>query len=385
MKLGKLLRITTVSMSFRLLLKGQMNFMSQYFETHACSSPGWELDALEVEEATKTHPIEMERVPSPFKDLVSLRKLIALIRQLKPEIVHTHTPKAGLLGMMAARLAGVPIRLHTVAGIPWMESQGAKRKLLSFIEKLTYSCATHVYSNSFALKDFILENRLLSETKLDVLANGSSNGIDTSWYSRSPEVMGEAKRLQKEWAIEEGEHTIVFVGRLVKDKGIEELLEAYKNLKQQYKVTLILVGPYEKERDPLARWAEELIETDANIISTGYIKDVRPYLAASSILAFPSYREGFPNVPMQAGAMGLPSVVTNINGCNEIIEAGENGLLVPPKDAGALEAALATLMQDKVLYAKLSTRARPMICDRFEQVVVWEALLNEYKKHLAKQ
>lgn len=193
--------------------------------------------------------------------------------------------------------------------------------------------------------------------------------------------MKQAQALKDKWDLKD-EKVILFVGRLVKDKGIEELLAAYQNLREQHKLKLLLVGPFEEERDPLSAWATKLIEDDDDIATPGFVKDVRPYMALSYVLAFPSYREGFPNVPMQAGAMGLPSVVTDINGCNEIVKEGENGLLVPPKDADALAEALDKVLSNKVLYNELALNARPMITSRFEQNLVWEALLEEYRGHL---
>ncbi len=377
----RLLRITTVSMSYRLLLKGQLQFMSRYFETHAASAPGWELDDLTTDENTEVHPVSMERKPAPLKDFSSLLKLRLLIKKLQPQIVHTHTPKAGLLGMLAAYVCKVPVRLHTVAGIPWMESAGAKRKLLAAMEKLTYRYATHVYSNSRALQEFILKNNLLPPQKISVIANGSSNGIDTKWYSRTAEVMQQAQALKEEWGLTD-EKVILFVGRLVKDKGIEELLEAYQNLKDTQKLKLLLVGPFEEERDPLSDKATKLIEEDDNILTPGYVKDVRPYMALSYMLAFPSYREGFPNVPMQAGAMGLPSVVTDINGCNEIVNQEVNGLIITPKSASQLQEAMNRLLTDATLHDSLAANARPMIEQRYEQRLIWEALLREYQVHL---
>ena len=379
----KLLRITTVSMSFRLLLRGQLQFLSYHFDTHAASAPGWELDDLLTHEKTRVHSVKMERPPAPKQDLASLFKLRKLITNLKPQIVHTHTPKAGLLGMLAGYLCHVPVRLHTVAGIPWMESAGKKRKLLQLMEKLTYRFATHVYSNSFALKDFILKNCLLPEHKISVIANGSSNGINTEWYNRSAEVLHSAEMLKNKLRITD-EKVILFVGRLVKDKGIQELVEAFQEIRPKHRVKLLLVGPLEKDRDPLSSWAEDLLSNDPNIITTGYVNDVRPYIAMSHLLAFPSYREGFPNVPMQAGSMGLPSVVTDINGCNEIIENEVNGLIVPPKSTNALTKAISRLLEDQNLYDYLASNARPMIVSRFDQQDFWNALLDEYNHHLRK-
>lgn len=214
-----------------------------------------------------------------------------------------------------------------------------------------------------------------------MIGQGSSNGIDTNWYDNTVEVEELAIQLRNQYKLE-GYKVLLFVGRLVKDKGIEELLEAYEALKKEYKVKLLLVGPFEKDRDPLSSQAIHAIENDPNIITTGYAKDVRPYMAVSYLLAFPSYREGFPNVPMQAGAMGLPSVVTDINGCNEIIQDEINGLLVQPKSISSLLSALESLLKDHDLYKKIATNARPMITSRFEQKQIWELILKEYNRHL---
>lgn len=368
-------------MSFRLLLKGQLKYMSKHFNVFASSAPGEELFELKELENTIPHPIPMERKPSPIKDWFSLLKIVRLIMELKPIIVHTHTPKAGLLGMMASYFTKVPIRLHTVAGIPWMDSKGINRSILKWIEKLTYCFATHVYSNSIAMRDFILENNLIRENKISVIGQGSSNGIDTNWYNNTAEVKELAGNLRNQYDLEEYK-VILFVGRLVKDKGIEELLEAYEALKKTFKIKLLLVGPFEKDRDPLSSHAIHAIENDPFIVATGYVKDVRPYMAISYLLAFPSYREGFPNVPMQAGAMGLPSVVTDINGCNEIIEDGVNGLLVQPKNISALQSAIEALLSDENLYKKIEANARPMITSRFEQKQMWDLILREYNMHL---
>lgn len=379
----RLLRITTVSITLSVLLRWQLRFMNKYFETHAASAPGKELFELKSEENTIFHAIPMERTPSLITDLKSLFNMRKLMGSVRPDIVHTHTPKGGLLGMMAAWFSRVPVRLHTVAGIPWMESEGKRRKILKAIEKLTYRFATHVYSNSFALRAFILENRLLSPSKISVIANGSSDGINTEWYKCSAEMFHSAETLKRELGITD-ESVILFVGRLVKDKGIEELLKAFQEIRPRHRVKLLLVGPLEKERDPLSSWAEALLNDDPNIITTGYVNDVRPYIAMSHLLAFPSYREGFPSVPMQAGAMGIPSVVTDINGCNEIIEHEVNGLIVPPKSTKALIKAIRRLLQDQILYDDLASNARPMIVSRFDQQVFWNALLEEYISHLRK-
>jgi len=357
--------------------------MSNYFELLAVSSPEKILEQVGIREGVRTAPIPMTRAITPIKDLKALWRLYKLLKKEKPAIVHTHTPKAGLLGMMAGRLAGVPIRMHTVAGLPLMENKGVKRRILDFVERLTYGCATGVYPNSKHLADFILENGYCSPEKMKVLGNGSSNGINTRFFEPNEELSKTACELKKKFSLTNKEFVFVFVGRLVKDKGIEELVAAFSALKEKYPhIKLLLVGPYEPERDPLSPETHKVIETDPSIIHAGFQQDIRPYLMISQALAFPSYREGFPNVPMQAGCFNLPSIVTDINGCNEIIEDGKNGLIIPVKNEKALKQAMETLLTNSTIYLTLQSNARRMIVDRYEQKYLWELLLKEYNDQL---
>lgn len=275
--------------------------------------------------------------------------------------------------------------------------------MLDFVEKLTYACATKVYPNSYGLYDFILQNKFTKQQKLQVIAQGSSNGIDTQFFH--PKNVSKEKQLQlkDELGIVSNDFVFVFVGRLVGDKGINELVAAFKELETKNhdpvpnpqspvpspqslvssKVPkLLLVGSMESDLDPLEDDTLKAINNHPKIISVGYQQDVRPFFAIADALAFPSYREGFPNVVMQAGAMGLPSIVSDINGCNEIIINGKNGLIIPVKNVTALKNAMEKMMMDKLFYEQLKTNARTMIKSRYEQSVVWQALLEEYKSLL---
>lgn len=351
------------------------------FEVVGVSNPGQELKDVKNDEGISLVALEMTRTISPIKDLISLWSFYRLCKKETPVIVHSHTPKAGIIGMLGAKLAGVPIRLHTVAGLPLMEADGIKRKILDFVEKLTYSSATKVYPNSKGLYDFILKNNYTSIDKLKVIGEGSSNGIDTVFFSRQ-EISEEGKSvLIKKLDIKPTDFVFVFVGRLVGDKGINELVNAFSKL-QTPSSKLLLVGPLESDLDPLLSETLKEIETNPNIISVGFQKDVRPYFAIANALVFPSYREGFPNVVMQAGAMGLPSIVSNINGCNEIIIEGENGTIIPVKDSEAIRSAMLKMIEDKEFYIKLKENSRSMIQSRYEQAVVWQALLEEYTQLL---
>ena len=381
----KLIRITTVPLSLKVLLKGQLRFMaSNGFDVKGVSSEGKELREVHENEGIAVEAITMSRKITPFQDLKSLWEMWNFLRKEKPQIVHTHTPKAGIIGMLAARLAGVPHRLHTVAGLPLMEATGTKRKILNFVEKLTYSSATRVYPNSKGLYDFILQNNFTQSNKLKIIANGSSNGINTTFFSPDQVSETEWVALREKLNIQPDDFVFVFVGRIVSDKGINELIKAFSELQavennELMGIKLLLVGGLENDLDPLNPETLAEINQNKDIISVGFQQDVRPFFAISDALAFPSYREGFPNVVMQAGAMGLPSIVSDINGCNEIIVEGENGLIIPPKNVEKLKEKMLTLAGDKNLYIKLKENSRRMIENRYEQSVVWNALLEEYE------
>jgi len=383
--LKKLIRITTVPISFKVLLKGQLRFMaSNGFDVKGVSSDGEELKEVRENEGIVMEAINMSRKITPFQDLKSLWEMWNFLRKEKPQIVHTHTPKAGIIGMLAARLAGVPHRLHTVAGLPLMEATGIKRKILNFVEKLTYSSATRVYPNSKGLYDFILQNHFTQSNKLKIIANGSSNGINTTFFSPAQVSEIEKVALREKLNIHSDDFVFVFVGRIVGDKGINELIKAFSELQaagnnELTGIKLLLVGGLESDLDPLNPETLAEINQNRDIISVGFQQDVRPFFAISDALAFPSYREGFPNVVMQAGAMGLPSIVSDINGCNEIIVEGENGLIIPPKNVEKLKEKMLTLARDKNLYIKLKENSRRMIKNRYEQSMVWKALLEEYE------
>ncbi|NMA30804.1 MAG: glycosyltransferase family 4 protein [Candidatus Methanofastidiosa archaeon] len=349
------------------------------YEVIGVSSEGKELHDVREIEGVRVVALEMTRTISLFKDLKALWGFHWLCKKEIPLIVHSHTPKAGIVGMLGAKLAGVPIRLHTVAGLPLMEATGLKRWILNIVEKLTYSCANRVYPNSKGLNDFILKNRFANKDKLKVIANGSSNGIDTGVFSPQQITLEQQNLLRDELNISASDFVFVFVGRLVKDKGINELVTAFSRIKDK-NVKLLLVGALEEDLDPLLPKTLDEINSNENIIYAGWQSDVRQFFAIADALVFPSYREGFPNVVMQAGAMGLPSIVTDINGCNEIIIDKENGVIIPPKDEDKLYDAMHYFLDNHEDLERMANNSRKMIVDRYEQQVVWDALLEEYRR-----
>lgn len=375
----KIIRITTVPVSLEKLIEGQLAFMQQYYDVIAVSSDKQRLEEIGAIEGVRTYAVGLTRQITLGKDLLALWKLYRYFKRERPLIVHSHTPKAGTVSMLAARLAGVPNRLHTIAGLPLLESTGLKRILLNFVERVTYSCATKIYPNSTELKNIIIQKKFCPPNKLKVIANGSSNGVNTDYFNVE-QISKEAKeKLRNELHLKEDDFVFIFVGRLVGDKGINEIVSAFHRLRVKKNVKLLLVGPFETDLYPLSTKTLLEISQNKNIITVGYQNDVRPYFAICNIGLLPSYREGFPNVVMQAGAMGLPCIVSNINGCNEIIINEENGLIIPAKDANALHSAMGRVYEDEKLRANLEYKSRKLIISRFEQEIVWQAILDEYR------
>lgn len=379
MEKQKLIRITTVPLSLDKLLSGQLRFMSAHYEVIAVAAEKEYLEKIGVKEEVRTFHLEMSRKITPIADLLAVLRLYLFLRKEKPFLVHSHTPKAGIVGMLAAKCAGVPHRLHTVAGLPLLESSGFKRKLLDLVEKTTYACATRVYPNSVGLKNIIINNKYCNPNKLNVIAQGSSNGIDTNFFNPNLFSVEQKDLLRDKLALKKEDFVFVFVGRLVKDKGINELVEAFEKVYEKNdKARLLLVGDYEADLDPLSPITLQSITQNEAIIAVGFQYDVRPYFAIANALVFPSYREGFPNVVMQAGAMSLPCIVSDINGCNEIIIEEQNGTIIPVKNTMAIVEKMVLFMENTDYYTMLHANARNRILSRYDQRVVWEAILAEY-------
>ena len=377
----KLIRITTVPISLGGLLQGQSKFMSQFYEVVGISSDKENLEKVGAKEEIRVIPVNLTRKITPIQDLKALITLYKILRKEKPFIVHSHTPKAGTIGMMAARMAGVPHRLHTIAGLPLVEATGLKRVLLNAVEKLTYSCATKVYPNSVGLQEIVLDHKFTNTKKLKVIGHGSSNGIDTSYFDPSLYSTATKLELRKKLKLTNDDFVFVFVGRLVGDKGINELIAAFKKILEEHtNVQLLLVGNPEEELDPMLPETEEFIFKSDKVIATGWADDVRPYFAISDCLTFPSYREGFPNVVMQSGAMGLYSIVSDINGCNEIVKEGVNGTIIPTKNTEALFNAMKHVLDNKEKFATEKGVYREMIKKRYERSFIWNELLKEYQE-----
>lgn len=375
----KIIRVTTVPISFKVLLKDQLKFMSRHYEIVAVSSEGKELSDVAHDEGVRTVPLNMSRQFTPLRDLVSLMKMILLFRKESPDIVHSHTPKAGIVAMLAAFLCNVPNRLHTVAGLPVMNKVGLTKIILLAVEWLTCKCATKIYPNSKGLEAFLTDIVNVPSNKLKVLGSGSSNGVDTRYFNLTPDLQESSKIFKTKYGLNDC-FVFTFIGRIVKDKGIEELIDAYARLSSEVEnIRLVIVGWEEPLTDPISNYSQEILKNNIGIVCTGFMDDIRPSLGASDCLILASYREGFPNVVMQAACVNIPSIVSNINGCNEIIQDGSNGLVVEPKSADALYYAMKRLESDRGLLSDLAAKSRHSVVEKYDREKFQKIILAEYQ------
>lgn len=377
----KIIRTSTVPGSLNNFCRGLLKELREEegYEVVAVSSPGDALAEIEQREDVRTVAVKMERHISPLKDLRSLWQLVRVFKKERPTMVHSITPKAGLLSMMAAWFTGVPVRLHTFTGLVFPTATGLKKQILIMTDRLTCACATHIVPEGEGVKTDLINNKI-TKKPLMVLGHGNIRGIDLDHFNPElSEVHSEASKIKKRNVL-----TFIFIGRLVGDKGINELVEAFKRLNRQYpKTRLILVGGKEQTLDPLRPETLKEIETNPSIEAIGTKSDVRPWLVASDVLVFPSFREGFPNVVIEAGAMGLPSIVTDINGSREIIVEGQNGIIVPSHDSQSLYEAMQRMIENPDERKMLASNSRQMIASRYEQSYVHKCLKNYYKEILS--
>ena len=373
----KIIRACTVPMSV-IFVTGMLPKLQERYEVVLLSSPGQELDDAERQYGVRGIRVPMERHISFGHDLVSLCRLVYVLLREKPAMVHSMTPKAGLLCMIAAWLSRVPVRVHTFTGLVFPAAAGLKRKILMLTDILTCACATHVIPEGEGVKNDLLRNGI-TKKPMKVLGYGNVRGVDMVRFDRRPEVMTLAQEIRKDDVF-----TFIFVGRIVKDKGINELCQAMEMLSGIAPVRLLLVGPYEDDLDPILQQSKDIIENNSSIeyLGSKLGDELLAYYAASDCFVFPSYREGFPNTVLEAGAMGLPCIVTDINGSREIIVQGENGVIISPKDADALYNAMLDLIRNKSGRERMAANARRMIASRYEQDFVRKCLLDYYDEIL---
>jgi len=373
--------ITTTIPATLGFFKGNLAYLNEVFEVYAISSQKDELNELGRKEGIKTFFIPMRRPISLFYDIVSLFRFIKLFLVERPDIVHGNTPKASLLSMVSAKLSGVKVRIYMCHGLRYQGTTGIMRLLLMKMEKITCKCATEVICVSKGVRNILIEDGICAKNKAVVIHHGSASGIDLDYFKIDSSLQNTDVR--EKLGISLTDFVFIFVGRIVKDKGVNELISSFEKLHSQINsVHLILVGSEEKGLNPISKKNRETIETHLNIHAVGRQIDIRPYLLSSDAFVLPSYREGFGMVLLEAGAMGLPCITTNISGCNEIVIQGENGEIIPPRDENALYEKMKDWVVHKDKLAYMSSHARSFVENRFDKKTVWLKLLDEYNRLL---
>jgi glycosyltransferase involved in cell wall biosynthesis len=382
----KLLRVTTSPLSLRSLLPNQMRFMKENgFEVIMVSSTGKEWPSILENEQCEHRIVPMARNIAPLKDLRSLWLLYRLIKKEKPDIVHSHTPKAGLLAMLAAKFAGVRLRIHTIAGLRFMTATGMLKRILVFMEKLTARAATHVWPNSYSLLEYIRTNKLVKESKLHVIGYGSSNGVDLQRFSVSALKQEHIEEVKKLIGFEANNTYLLSMGRIVKDKGIEELVPAFATLQAaQPSLRLVLLGQYEDHLDPVNAKTKELIKTHPAIIHIEWNEKVEYFMHVCQLMVHASYREGFPNTLLQAGAMECPVVCSRIEGNIDIVTNGETGILFNSRDEKDLAGKLQWAILHPSEMKKYAIELRKKVEKHFSQRHVHNSLKEKYLELLNK-
>ena len=354
------------------------------FEVRALSSPGPLLDSFSRSQKVRVAAVPLRRSIAPLHDLAAIWRVRRHLAEVRPDIVDAHTPKGGLVGMIASWLARVPVRIYHVHGLAFVTATGWKRAVMRLCERVSCMLAHRVLCVSPSVRELLVAEGICPSTKAKVLLNGSINGVD-SIDQFNPDRFTGRDRIAARLAIGIPENALVlgYVGRITRDKGLDELIEAWRALRPQFpSLHLLVVGPKET-RDPVSCSTSETLRLDARVhFVEGWAGDPSQYYAIMDVLAFPSRREGFGLVPLEASAMRVPVVATRITGCVDSVGEGISGLLVPACDPEALASAIATLLRDPELRGRMGRNGRRRALALFGQEAIWEALHAEYSRLL---
>ncbi len=382
-KRPRVIHVVTAAMTTR-LMRGQLRFLHEAgFDVTVVSSPGWELDRVAEEEGVNGIGVPMEREISPLRDLRSLWRLWRLMCRLRPAVVNVGTAKAGLLAGMAAWLAGVPCRVYTLHGIRLETTRGLKRSILAAAERISCRCADHVICVSESVRSRAVELCLVERGRCRSLGRGSFNGVETERFAPTPERLVQAAHLRRQLGIPRDAPVIGFVGRLTRDKGVPELMEAFQRVRERLPGTrLLLMGRFE-DGDPVPQAVRESIETDPSVVHLGFVEDPSVHYQVMNVVALATYREGFPTVVLEAAAAQKPVVSTWATGARDAVVDGVTGLLVPVGDSEALAEALLSVLENPALAAKMGSAGRQRVEREYQPAQVCRELERLYHSLLA--
>lgn len=376
--------VVTHPVTADVLLRGQLAFMKERgFDVSVISSPGPELERVAQRERVRTVPVRIERPIAFRQDLASLSAVGAALRELRPHIVNASTPKAGLLGMMAARALRVPVRIYLLRGLRLETTEGISRVVLSATERFASACADEVACVSESLMRAVISGGYVPAAKARIVGPGTSNGVDPARWERTSERLAEGGARLRAAGIADDDEVIGFVGRFEPDKGIDDLIDAFERVRaQRPKARLLLVGGgYAGDADERIM---KRVRGDSKIVSLGKLDDLAPIYARMDVLAFPSYREGFPNVPLEAACADVPAVGYRSTGVIDAIDDGTTGILCARGDVSDLAAGLQRYLGDPALRAEHGRAARVRASSRFSQEAVWRAWAEHYEERLSR-
>lgn len=376
----RIARISTVPFTVVALLKHQIEMLGRYgAQVSVVTSKEPELALLEGLDGITCVPINIPRSIAPWHDLLALLQLYLFFKRERIHIAHSTTPKAGLLTSLAAFLAGVPVRLHTFTGQPWVNMSGAKRWLLRTSDKLIGRLNTRCYADSVSQQKFLIEQGIVDAGRLFVIGSGSLAGVDVRRFDRSRYFTGQCESTRRALGIPDNAPVLLFVGRITNDKGVRELLQAFQKIKADSSdAHLIFVGNLDTESGVNGTISVEDIEKLPGAHFVGYTETPEAYMAIADILCLPSYREGFGTVVIEAAAMGVPTVGTDIYGLSDAVVNGETGLLVAPHNAVELANALEYLLADKLTRTGMGEAARRRALALFDAEEVNKRVADEY-------
>jgi glycosyltransferase involved in cell wall biosynthesis len=345
-----------------LVLKSRLRMLCESgFHVVLISSPGALLDGTAAEVGVEALPIPMRRAIAPIADLISFVRLWWVLGKCRPDMVEFSTPKAGLLGSLAAWLRGVPRRVYVLRGLKLETATGVKRRILLGAERLASACAHAVLCNSESLRVRALSLGIAQEKKLVLLGEGASQGVDTERFSPGP------AKLRDRLGFAPGMPVIGFVGRLTRDKGVPELIEAFETIRAaEPEARLLLVGWFDEAEDALEERLRARIASDPDILCTGFVRETAPYYRAMDVMVLPTRREGFPNAVLEAAASGVPVVTTLATGSRDSVVSGLTGLLIPPGDSSAISDAVLALLRDRERRMRMGRAARAWVCEHYK-------------------